>query len=130
MFERSRNKTKECKHEEGDDEGEAREEGGRREGRCGVAPVLAVTGAGLDEDVVGPRPHGAVVLVAGPFAGAAEEGTAADETPVAVHCKEREKQDHHHHHPLDPIIVRSQIINYKFKNFSTRFLFPYFNIEN
>lgn len=52
-----------------------------------VAPVLAVAGAGLDEDVVGPAAHGAVVLVAGAFAGAAQERAAADEAPLAVHWK-------------------------------------------
>lgn len=57
------------------------------QGGCRVAAVLAVTRAGFDEDVVGARPHQAVVLVVGAFAWGAEEGAGPDEPPVAVHCR-------------------------------------------
>lgn len=53
--------------------------------RSAVAAVLAVAGTRFDEDVVGPSPHEAVVLIVGAFAGSAQEGAGPDEAPVAIH---------------------------------------------
>lgn len=53
--------------------------------RSRITAVFAVAGARFHKHVVRASPHCAVVFVPRPFAWTAQEGTAADETPVSVH---------------------------------------------